>query len=647
MSRMAQSGFVAGGMALLVGLTVFNSCQLNNLETLAIDNQKKIDALTRGGGVAMQQPTATGGGSAAAVSTCKDTPDNILRCPKGPRVTARNVVRGGTLRNKIGQDPRGLNPYVANGADVTEYNLYLNDYLAERDFDDPALFNPVLAESITSTDNLTYRVKLREGVYWHLPSVDWDGGSYDWLKGDGPGGRQEMTADDFIFVFDIVKNTQTSGRVSALRNYFEPLSSYRQLDRYTFEVTFDEVLYTNRPILFELFPMPRWLYMYEEDGSRFDDATWGLKFNEHWYNQKGIGVGPYQFVEWESGVKLEFEANPYYWGTSHGEGPVFDRILQPVVKDQQAWVRKLKSGELDITQIQPEQYRTEVKAIQEAGGSVYLDDERIKYISHDTLGYFYLGWNADRPQFGDKRVRQALTMALNREGLVENIFHGLGTVTSGPFGQQQPCYDQSIQPWPFDLEAAKAKLEEAGWTDTDGDGIRDKVIDGEKVPFSFTFLIYGSSTEWETLANVYREDLLSIGVLMTPSAVEWSTMLKKMDEREFDVYSGAWVLGWDTDLMQLWHSDEADREQSSNRIGFRNPEADRIAEALRKEMDEDKRTELCHEFHALVHEEQPYTFIYQRRRPVLYWDHMNTPSFNKVWPYRDLRRFSFQSESPF
>jgi len=154
-------------------------------------------------------------------------------------------------------------------------------------------------------------------------------------------------------------------------------------------------------------------------------------------------------------------------------------------------------------------------------------------------------------------------------------------------------------------------------------------------------LVYGGSTEYETLANIYREDLLQVGIKLNPRPVEWSTMLKKMDEREFDAYTGAWVLSWETDLVQLWHSDEADKAKSSNRIGFRNKEADRIADTLRRTFDEGARTKLCHEFHGLLHEEQPYTFIYQRNRPVVYWEHLNNPKFSLVYPYRDVRHFSF------
>jgi ABC-type transport system substrate-binding protein len=640
---MAQSGFVMVSLGVILGVSVFNAVQLDNLESISIENQKRISAIEKNG-VTVSGMVPGAGGAAASADGCdqecealKD-PANILVPRPRDWVTASKIARGHTLRTKEGSDPRGLNPYIATGADATKFNGYVSDQLAWPHFDDPTAYFPQLAVKVTTPDNgLTYRVELREGVYWHLPTVDWDGDQYQWLKGEGPGGRHELTSDDFKFVFDMFDNQQVAGRISSLRPYIDTLKEVRVIDRYTFEVEFGERIYTNQSIVLSLMPSPRWLYMFDEDGNQYDDATWGLKINEHWYNQKAIGVGPYRFVEWESGVKIELEANQLYWDGP----PPFDRVLSTIVKDQNAWPRKLKAAELDITQLQPEQYATEIK---DNKTGVYLGNENIKHDVHDTLGYFYLGWNMDKPKFADKRVRQALTMAFNRQGIVENIFHGLGEVNSGPFAMQTACYNKAIEPWPFDLEAAKAKLSEAGWSDSDGDGVIDRMVDGEKVDFTFTLLIYGSSNEYATLAEVYREDLLSIGIKMIPSAVEWSTMLKKMDEREFDVYTGAWVLSLPTDLMQLWHSKEADKSKSSNRIGFRNADADRIAEALRVEFDTDKRTELCHEFHALLHEEQPYTFIYQRQRPVLYWNHMNPPEYELQYPHRNIRHFSFQSE---
>jgi ABC-type transport system substrate-binding protein len=649
MSKMAQSGFVMVSLGALVALSLFNAAQLHNLESVVIDNQKQLTELKKGvrvvgGSAGAARPGTTGvsGGYVASeqeVEALKD-PANLLVPRPRDFVNAETVHYGGTFKRILGSDPMGLNPHIATGADNAEFNQYMGDYLAWPVFEDESqsTYFPMLATKITSPDDgKTYRIELRKGVLWHLPTVDWASGRYDWLKSDRPDGRHEFTADDYKFVYDMIENTQVAGRISSLRPYFDSLKEVRVIDRYTFEVEFTERIYTNFSIIIGINPSPRWLYMYDEDGNKFDEATWGLKVNEHWYNQKGIGTGPYRFVRWEPGVVLELEANLEYWGGR----PSFDRVQMKRVADQNSWPRKLKAGEVDLTRLQPEQYATEIKGKQPGE---YLGNEHIQFKMQDTLGYFYLGWNLDKPLFSDKRVRQALSMALNRFDIVDNVFHGLGEVTSGPFAHQVPCYDKSIEPLPFDLEASKALLEQAGWTDTDGDGIRDKVIDGQKTDFSFTFLIYGSSNEWATLAEVYREDLLSIGVKMVPSAVEWSTMLKKMEEREFDVYSGAWVLSMPTDLMQIWHSSEADKAKSSNRIGFRNKEADRIAEALRVTFDQDERTKLCHQFHAVVHEEQPYTFIYQRKRPVLYWDHLNEPEFEIQYPHRNLRHFSFRQE---
>ena len=133
---------------------------------------------------------------------------------------------------------------------------------------------------------------------------------------------------------------------------------------------------------------------------------------------------------------------------------------------------------------------------------------------------------------------------------------------------------------------------------------------------------------------------------MATVAVEWSTMLKTMDDGDFDAYTGAWVANWENDWYQLWHSTEADRPKSSNRIYFKNKQADRLIEEMRLEFDRDKQVSLCKRFHALMHEEQPYTFFYQRTRAVLYWDYMNELLFSLDYPYREMRFFSFRRPPP-
>lgn len=645
MKRLLQSGFGVGLLLILVVIGVINTAQLHNLENRVANieaggggdggakpREKKTDAVAL---IRTAGPGETCYASADEEAALKD-PTNLLKPLVYPEGWKAEVDGSGTLRRQIASDPPGLNQLASNNAaDLSEIYRYIGGYVGYQAPWDPDIWSPDLATKVTkSEDGLVYDVYLRKGVKWQKPAVDLSNPRYAWLSAD-----HEVVADDFLFTLEVIRNTQVVGRAASLRTYFESWDRIEVVDPHHFRVHFKEQLYINEPFLLGLFPTPRWLYQYDEDGKKFDDATWGDKQNGHWYNQKGIGTGPYRFVAWEPGVKMSLERNPDY----HLQKCLpanFAGIEIAMLKDQAAWLRYLATGKLDYTQIQPAQYVSDVQ-----GKEPYLGEDGLRLKVHDESSYFYIGWNQARPLFQDKRVRRALTMAMDREGLVKGVFGGLGTVTSGPFDQANPCYDKDIAPWPYDLEAAAALLEEAGWKDTDGDGLRDKVIDGKKVPFEFTLVIYGGSTEYENLARVYGEALQRIGVRMVPQPLEWAAQLKKTAERDFDAYTGAWVPGWEVDLFQIWHSSEADKPQSSNYVGFRNPEGDRIADALRKEFDPAKRAELCHQFHALVHDEQPYTFFYQRKRPMLYWDYMNDPMISRVNPHRDARLLSF-SQAP-
>ena len=265
-------------------------------------------------------------------------------------------------------------------------------------------------------------------------------------------------------------------------------------------------------------------------------------------------------------------------------------------------------------------------------------DGRLKFCEQArSFGYYYLGWNADRPIFADKRVRRAMTLALNRQQIIDSVFVGLGqmSIDGARIQPGSPYNDPDIKPVPFDLDAAKKLLAEAGWQDTNGDGILDKQLkpgDQARTPFEFTLLVYGSSKEWGALANIFKEDLLKIGVKMDIDSAEWSLMQKRMDEKSFDAFTGGWVTSWETDLYQIWHSSQADIPKGSNRVGFRNKEADGIIEKVRVTFDEAERTNLFRSFHRIVNDEQPYTFVVARKDVVCWWNDVENVEFAKVRP---------------
>src|SRR5690606_30343193 len=111
-----------------------------------------------------------------------------------------------------------------------------------------------------------------------------------------------------------------------------------------------------------------------------------------------------------------------------------------------------------------------------------LGIEELNYVARV---YYYVAWNQANELFSSKKVRQALTMSIDRERIVEQNLNGLGIEISCPFFLFSSACDPSIEPWPFDLDKAKKLLEEEGWVDSDGDGIIDKEINGKRVPFKF------------------------------------------------------------------------------------------------------------------------------------------------------------------
>ncbi len=523
-------------------------------------------------------------------------------------------------------DPKGFNSMIENAADLSAIESYVGEGFANRmSFTDPDRWYGTLAERVEITDDgQTFTLYLKKGVKWHpVPVIDLSDPRYAWLAKD-----HEVTAHDFAFFLRILKDPQVQNGFA--KNYYEDLESWEVIDDHTIVIRWSKKVFLSRSSTLSLAPLPEFLYAYDEDGERFADETMGLNFNQHWFNNKGmVGAGPYRFASYTPGERIVLERNEDY----HGKLPAVRRLIFDIVGDQNVAFLKLRSGEHDFGSLGPSYYRDLVlpheqdPTLKVDADNPFVTDQMD---SHRVLtpGYFFLGWNTDKDLFKDRKVRQAMTHAFDRQRIVENIFVGLGEVANGPFAPGSPYAAPEIEPWPFDLERARALLEEAGWSDTDGDGL----VDRDGTPFEFTLLIYASSKEMDSLANVFKEDLLKAGVRMKIDKAEWSLMQKRMDEKDFDAFTGGWGAVWDIDLFQIWHSTQADIPKGSNRVGFRHEEADQIIEELRTTLEIDKRIELTRRFHRIVHEEQPYTFFYVRERYYTWWDRVRRVVFPKTRP---------------
>jgi len=493
------------------------------------------------------------------VAACtKPTPPAPTTASAVPETIPGEPTDGDWLITRLSDEPDHLNPLTATSMYAWYIYSQIFDSLLDRDNETLDIIPKVAEEWTISDDHLTYTFKLRKDV----------------LFTDGV----PLTANDVKFTFDTVMAPTTDA--ARLRNYYQDVERCEVVDDYTVRFTCKKPYFKHLGMLGGLPILPKHIYGEGE-------------FNTHPYNRKPLGSGPYVFEKWETGRQIVLVRNEQYWGKK----PHILKRLYNVITDINAAFQVLERQELDEMELNPELWVN-----QAAKPSFEANFNKYQWYQAD---FSYIGWNMRLPQFKDKMVRRALTMLLDRKTILETIFYGLRRQVSGNFFIDSPEYDSSIEPWPFDPAQAKQLLDTAGWVDSDNDGVRDK--DG--VALKFELLIRAASPTTEQVATVYQEELKRAGIAMSIRPLEWATFIQSVQDRRFE----AMMLGWggsvvEQDPYQIWHSSQA--EKGSNYVDFRNEEADKIMEKARLEFDEDKRVEMYHRFHAILHEEQPYTFLY-------------------------------------
>lgn len=542
--------------------------------------------------------------------------------PSTYKIRVPETKDGGILRRWYPSEPKSFNRIVSNDG---ELNTYIGYYVfleafSQRQPDDPNKQVPMLAERIEITDDYKeYTIYLKKGVKWHRPVVDWSNKRYEWLKGD-----HELTAKDVKFTVDLILNPQVE--CPFLRNYYLDLESCKVIDDYTVVFRWKKKTYQSLSFTVEFAPIPEFIYGYDENGKPFEKSVAGLKFNNHWYNNRPIGCGPYEFVSYEQGSSLKLKRFEDYYGAK----PAIGEIQYFIYSDAKQNLYKIKSRDQDFGMLYPTDYREEI-----LNGKSNSDfkNGKIKQGFYDETTFVYFGWNFENPLFQDKKVRWALSHALNMPYIMKNIFMDLGTLISGPLYVNSPAYDKSIPPVNYDLKKARALLAEAGWKDTDGDGIVDKVINGKKTQFEFTLTSTGGSPEYSALQTIYKEDLLKIGIKMNISECDWALMQKRLEDKDFQAMAGAWGLSWEMDPYQIWHSSQASVPKGSNHINYRNPEVDKVIEQLRSTFEPQERIKLYHKFHRLIYEDQPYTLMFSRKRCAVWWNNLDNVTFTALRPF--------------
>lgn len=307
-----------------------------------------------------------------------------------------------------------------------------------------------------------------------------------------------------------------------------------------------------------------------------------------------VGTGAYRFHNWKRGQELQLIENP-----DHFEGrPYVTLQRQRIITDQDAQFLALRKGEIDSMGLKPIQYERLT-----SGEDFTRRYEKYRYMGRS---YVYMGFNLNHPLFERRHIRQALSYATPRDTIIQGILMGHGVASFGPFMPDTWAEHPDLAPYPHNPEKAAEMLDKAGWTDTDGDGIRDK--DGQK--FSFTVVTNQGNDQRIKTAEIMQQAFREIGVDMNIRVQEWATFLENtIHQRNFDAVILGWTLPVEPDPYDVWHSSKTG-EREFNFVGFENNEADNMIEKARTTFEKTERQQALWRFQEILHREQPYLFLY-------------------------------------
>ena len=530
-------------------------------------------------------------------------------------------VQGDWLIIALQGEPDNLNWVIGTNAYAAEIwrgslGSFVGENLLGYDPETWRVERPLLAESYPeiSEDNLTYTFTMRQDVRWH----------------DG----ELFSAEDVLFS---IKATMLPFVDSASkRSYFGDLADVDVNGRQV-QFRMAKPYWMNAEVLgFELVVISKHVfdpegvldnYSYEDiiSSAALEDETlraFGEEFNRHPAGRAPIGTGPWKLDSWESGSEIVLTRNDDYWG----EKAYLDRIVYRIITDSTAALTALKAGDVDLFP-----RMTPIQWAQQTSGASF--DSQFTKTNFQVPNFFYVGWNAEGPFFSDRRVRQAMTMLVPRQQIIDTLRFGLAEIAWSPFNPNSPDFNSDIRPWPYDPDRASALLEEAGWVDRDGDGIRDR--DGVE----FSFELQGSQSQFfNHFSSILRDELQKVGIDMEIRVLEFTTLVENARDHQFDANALAWISELYMDPHQLFHSTQAS-DRGSNYVSFISEEADRVMEDARIEFDPELRRDLYWRFQEILHEEQPYTFLMVPQDSAAYHRRFENVEWIPPYPAVDLTKW--------
>jgi peptide/nickel transport system substrate-binding protein len=341
-------------------------------------------------------------------------------------------------------------------------------------------------------------------------------------------------------------------------------------------------------------------------------------------NPEGVnGAGPYKLVSWLSGQEILLEKKQAWWGdklaTDNAAFQAFpDKLLFKIIPDPVSALAALKNEEIDVMQnIAPEDFLDLT--------SDSTTKAHFSFYTPSSLSSYYISLNTRLPILSDKKVRRAFAHAIDVNELIKNVFIGFGTRCATPLHPSSAEYNADLKPITFSIEKAKKLLAEAGWSDTDKDGILDKKIGGKKTALSVKYLANASKASSMTLAELIKSNARKAGIDVVIDAKDANTLLDKLRSREFEMISAG------RSITPQWSPSQNWRTDADNRSGFGNEKTDEWIDALEREPNQSKRWVISKKLQAEIYEEQPEIMLFCPQERLVIHKRFEAVS-TAVWP---------------
>ncbi len=526
-----------------------------------------------------------------------------------PEWSTQNVV----VNHWVG-DPDNLHPTNGGTTSRSWVLQYTSNFILRSDILNLGIC-PDLAEAMPtiSKDKLEYTYTMRK-------DATWDNGA-------------PITAEDAIFTLKANKCPLTNNPSS--KTYFENIKDVvaDPNNKYSFTIKMKQEYIANIAFLTDCVVMQRSYFdkndvLSKYSFAQFNDSTfnadaetelttWANAFNDPKYGSDLAFLsssGPYKVVEWTPGATLTLERKKNHWTQKLADPSVYDmslpeKIIFKLDKDPVSQKLELRAQTFDATVWLPTASALEL--MQEPD---FNKNYNIQFT--DNFSFNYIGMNllpdgvTHKKLLTDVRVRSALAYLVPVEDIIRVVSFGYAKRQNGTVSPLKPEYDESLPLIPFDVEAAKKLLDEAGWLDSDGNNVRDKVVDGEKLQLQIELKYQSGQKFVDDIVNMIVEAAYLAGVKLIPVGVEANTLKEQLRKHDFDMYVSAWSSGsLPEDYTQIWHTSSY-TSGGSNYVGFGNAATDALIDSIKYTVDDAQRIPLVKELQKIIYDQHPYIILY-------------------------------------